>query len=136
MTGEERTLGERAVADFAAVQAADATGFTDGEGREVVVEDEALGDFAAGVAVEVLRFVAGSERGQAERLGFAARRRARSRASAGAGRLRRRAGGFRSTPRPSLRCLLVEDRGAERLDLDLIEGGADVERRWRRDTSP
>ena len=92
--GEDGTLGERAVADFAAVQAADAAGLTDREGREVVVEDETLGRLAAGVAVEVLRLVAGRERRQAERLRLAAGEERGTVRARAAGRLRRRAGGF------------------------------------------
>ena len=59
--------------DFTTLRTADHAGFADGVVGEVVMEDEPFGDFAAGVTVEVLGFVAGSERGQAERLGFAAR---------------------------------------------------------------
>ena len=36
------TLGERAVADLAASGGAGAAGFADGEGREVVMQDETL----------------------------------------------------------------------------------------------
>ena len=68
----DRALGERAVADFAAVDATHAAGFTDGEGREVVVQDEALAVFATGVVVEVLLFIGRGQRGDGERLGFAA----------------------------------------------------------------
>ena len=61
--GDDRldgALGERAVADFAAALTADAAGFADGEGREVVVQDEALRVRAAGVGVQFLRVVGGA----------------------------------------------------------------------------
>jgi len=87
------------------------------KGREVVVADEPLADFAAGVAVEVLRFVARRERGQAERLGLAAREErgtVRARQQADFARERADFGGAASVAA----LLLVEDRGAEkRLDL-------------------
>jgi hypothetical protein len=71
MTGSmERSAS--AVADLAAVDATHAAGFTDGEGREVVVEDEALLVLATGVVVEALFFIGRSQRGDGERLGFAA----------------------------------------------------------------
>jgi hypothetical protein len=53
----DAALGERAVADLATTGRAGAAGFTDGEGREVVMEDEALRRGAAGVTVEFLRFL-------------------------------------------------------------------------------
>jgi hypothetical protein len=67
----DRALGERAVADLAAVDATHAAGFTDGEGREVVVQDEALLVFATGVVVECCFSSAGASVVMAERLGFA-----------------------------------------------------------------
>ena len=59
------------MADFAPARTADASGFADGEVREIVVQDEFLFGFAAGVGIEFLRVVAGAQRGQRERLGFA-----------------------------------------------------------------
>ena len=76
-------LGERAVADFAAARAADAAGFAHGEIREVVMEQELLGAFAAGVGIEFLGVVAGAERGERDGLGFAAGKQAPSRGRAG-----------------------------------------------------
>jgi hypothetical protein len=60
------------VADFAAAGAAETAGFTDGERREVVVEDEALGLGAAGEAVHFLGFLRGPEGGDGDVLGVAA----------------------------------------------------------------
>ena len=60
------------MADFAAAGTADAAGFADGEIREVVVQDEFLLRFAAGVGIKFLRVVAGAERGERDRLRFAA----------------------------------------------------------------
>ena len=65
-------LGERAVADFATVDATHASAFADGEWREVVVEDEAFFVFATGVVVEMLLLVGGCQRGDGERLSFSA----------------------------------------------------------------
>ena len=70
--GRDGALGECAVADFAAVHSAHAAGFADAEWREVVMQDEALAGFAAGVTVEFLCFVARCESGEAECLRFAA----------------------------------------------------------------
>ena len=127
MTGRDGALGERAVADFAAVRAADAAGFTDGEGREVVVQDEALAGLAAGVGVEVLGFVGGRERGEGEGLGFAAGEEggavgAREQADFAA----ERADGRRGRGRRS-GLLLVEDGDAEGFLLEVVEGLADLE---------
>ena len=60
------------MADFAPARAADAAGFTHGEVREVVVQDELLLAVAAGVGVEFLRVFAGAEGGEREGLGFTA----------------------------------------------------------------
>ena len=135
MTGVDGTLGERAVADFAAAGAADAAGFTDGERREVVVQDEALGRLAAGVAVEVLGFVGGREGREGERLRFAALEeraavRAREQADFGAelADLVERRG------RRSGSCL-SRMRDAEGLLLEVVEGLADLELAWPRGTS-
>ena len=60
------------MADFAAVHAAEAAGFTDAEGREVVVQNKAFGRFTAGVGVEVLRLVSRREGRQGHGLRLAA----------------------------------------------------------------
>ena len=60
------------MADFAPTRTADAAGFADGEIREVVVQDEFLLAAAAGVGIKFLRVVTGAQRGQRDRLGFAA----------------------------------------------------------------
>src|SRR5208282_2715652 len=62
---------QRAVADFAPARTADAAGFTDGEVRKVVVQDEFFLAAAAGVGIKFLRVIAGAQRGQREGLGFA-----------------------------------------------------------------
>jgi len=59
------------VADFAPARAADASGFADGEVREVVMQNEFLFGFAAGVGIESC-VSSSAERGQRKRLGFAA----------------------------------------------------------------
>ena len=67
----DRAPGELAVADFAAAGRAHAAGFTDRVGREVVVQHEVLlvGAFER---VDELLVFAGAERGDDERLRFAA----------------------------------------------------------------
>ena len=45
------------MADFATALATEATGFSDGEGREVVMKEEALAADATGVSVDLLGFV-------------------------------------------------------------------------------
>ena len=90
------------------------------------MQDETLGDIAAGVTIEVLGFVTRGESGQTEGLGFAA---GEERGTVRAGEKSDFAGEradfvYRATVAA---LLLVEDRGAERLDLDFVEGGTDVE---------
>ena len=60
------------MADFAAAGADETAGFTDGEWREVVVENEALGLRAAGEAVHILGFLGGPEGDDGDVLGVAA----------------------------------------------------------------
>ena len=60
------------MADFAAARTGEAAGFTDGERREVVVEDEALRLRATGEAVHVLGFLGRPEGGDGDVLGVAA----------------------------------------------------------------
>ena len=91
--GLDGALGERAVTDLAAVDATHAAGFTDGEGREVVVKDEALAVFATGVVVEVLLFIGRGQRGNCRGPGFLRGRRWRNRERVAGCRLRRKAGG-------------------------------------------
>ena len=83
----ERALGQRAVADLAAAGAAQELHFADREGREVVVEHEAL----LGLAVDrldLLLVVGRAERRDHERLRLAAGEERRSRACAAGRRLR------------------------------------------------
>ena len=68
---DERALGQAAVADFAALGRADAAGFAGGERRHVVVQHEVLG-VLAGQRVDALRVARGAERGDHQRLRFAA----------------------------------------------------------------
>ncbi len=65
------------MADFAAARRAHAARFTDGVGREVVVQQEAL-FLRAFQAVDVLLVFAGAERGNDERLRLAAREQRRA----------------------------------------------------------
>ena len=58
--------------DLAAPGRTGAAGFANGERREVVVQDEALGLLAAGVAVEFLGFVGRREGREGDGLRFAA----------------------------------------------------------------
>ena len=59
------------MADFPPARPAEAAGFADAEGREVVVQKETLRGFAATVGVDVLRLLDWRERGQRHRLRFA-----------------------------------------------------------------
>ena len=68
----ERTLGESAVADFAAAGSTHEAGFADAERREVVVQHEALAGFARFQEFDALRIVLGAEGDRDQRLGFAA----------------------------------------------------------------
>ncbi len=68
----QRALGQRSVADLAAPGAGHAPDFTDREGREVVVEHEALPRLAL-ERLDLLRIVGRAERAGDERLRFAAR---------------------------------------------------------------
>ena len=67
----ERALGEAAVADFAALGRADTAGFAGGVRGHVVVEHEAVGVFAL-QRVDDLLVARGAERGDDQRLRFAA----------------------------------------------------------------
>ena len=61
------------MADLATTGAADATGFADGEVREVVVEEEFLLGSAAGVGVEILRVLVCAECNERHGLRFTTR---------------------------------------------------------------
>ena len=67
----DRAPGKLAVADLAALGAAEASGFTDRVGREVVVQQERF-LVRSRQRVDVLLVLAGAERGHDHRLGFAA----------------------------------------------------------------
>ena len=67
----DRAPGQLAVADFAPLGAADASGFADRVGREVVVQQELL-LVGSRQRVDVLLVLAGAERGHHHRLGLAA----------------------------------------------------------------
>lgn len=60
------------MANFTAVLAAETARIAHGKGREVVVQNEALGVFTAGVGVKVLSFFQRSQRGKGHGHGFAA----------------------------------------------------------------
>src|SRR5229473_7757381 len=70
----EGALGERPVADFAAAGAAKELYLTDAEGREVVVQHEALELILREEQVETLHIFLGAKSESGERLGFAARK--------------------------------------------------------------
>ena len=69
--GEKRPLGQRAVADLAALGAAHGPGLAGREGREVVVVHVALGLFR-GQGVQLLGFARGAQRGNGQHLRLAA----------------------------------------------------------------
>src|SRR5256885_10729954 len=71
---EERTLGKRTVADFAATRAAQELYFADAERREVVVQHEALKLVLLEEQVEPLHVFLGAQGQSGKRLGFAARK--------------------------------------------------------------
>ena len=73
----ERALGQGAVTDLAAAGAAHRLGLADREGREVVVEHEALPHLAVD-HLDLLLVVGGAERGGDQRLGLAAREHGRA----------------------------------------------------------
>ena len=75
--GDQRALGEAAVADLAALRRAHAAGLAGGERRHVVVEHEALA-VLAGQRVDDLRVAPGAERRDDQRLRLAAREQRRA----------------------------------------------------------
>ena len=70
--GQERTLGQGTVTDLAASGAGEAATLANGEGREVVVQDERLRAGTAGEAVEILGVAGGAEGDVNHALGFTA----------------------------------------------------------------
>src|SRR5438309_1621676 len=74
----EGALGERTVADFAAAGAAKELYLTDAEGREVVVQHEALELILREEQVETLHVFLGAKSESGERLGFAASKKRRA----------------------------------------------------------
>ena len=75
--GDQRALGEAAVADLAPLRRADAAGLAGGERRHVVVEHEVLA-VLAGERVDALRVAVGAERRGDQRLRLAAREQRRA----------------------------------------------------------
>ena len=69
---DQRALGQRAVADFAAAGAAQELHFADGERREVVMQHEALERFVLEEQVEALHVFLGAQGQRGEGLRFAA----------------------------------------------------------------
>src|SRR5476649_970313 len=70
--GDQRALGQTAVADFATLGRADAAGFAGGERWHVVMQHEGVGELAH-QRVDLLAVAGGAQRGHDQRLGFAAR---------------------------------------------------------------
>ncbi len=122
------TLRERAVADLAPPGGTRATGLAHGEGREVVVKDEALFLFAASVGVEHLGFLERGKRGQRERLGLTA---AEERGAVGARQQAHFGLEFANLIDGAAIAagLAVENRDAERLFLEVLERLGHLERR-------
>ncbi len=85
----DRTLGQGAMTDLAAARATESAGFTDAERREVVMEDEALGIFAASVGVDHSVPLRSARASRGPEPGFRRGRKSRNRERAGARRLRR-----------------------------------------------
>ncbi len=116
------------MADFATAGSADAAGFTDGEIREVVVQDEFLLIRAAGVGIKFLRVVAGAERDERNGLRFATRE---QRGTVGARENTDLAGDradlFKIAAVEALAAF--EDQFADGFLLDVVEGVVDDERR-------
>ena len=112
-------LGEGSVTDLAAAGAGDAARLTDGEVREVVVQQELLLGLAAGVGVELLDVVAGAEGGQADGLGLAAGEHGRT---VGAGQEAHLAGqGADGVEVAAVEALgVVEHEAADRFLLDVV----------------
>ena len=121
----QRAPGELAVTDVAAARAAEAAGFADRVGREVVVQQERF-LVRARQRVDVLFVLAGTERGDDQRLRLTAgeqRRTVRARQHAGLGD--DVADGLRVTPVDALAG--VENVPANDLGLELLEHVGDAE---------
>ena len=117
-------FGQRAVADFAAAGAADAAGFADGVVGEVVVEDEFLGGFAAGVGVEFLGVFGGAEGDEGDGLGFAAGEDGRAMRARAECRLRR--DGADVVEAAAIQALaFLHDQAADGFLLDVVKGLAE-----------
>jgi hypothetical protein len=117
--GQQRALGQAAVADLAALRRTDAAGLAGGEGRHVVVEHEAVAVLAL-QRVDDLLVAAGAQRGHHQRLRLAAgeqRRAVGARQHAGADR--DRAHGARVAAVDAR--LAVEDLVADDLRLEVEE---------------
>ncbi len=69
--GFKRAFGERAMADLASPGCAGSSGFSDAEGRKVVMQNKTLRLFSAAVRIEHLRFFRRRQCGQGQRLRFA-----------------------------------------------------------------
>ena len=101
--GHERPLGERAVADLAALRRTHPAGLTGGVGREVVVVDVALGGAAQLVEADELLHAGHAEGQHAEHLGLAPLEEARCRARSGRMSTSADSGRMSVVPRPSMR---------------------------------
>ena len=114
------------MADFAAARATEATGLTDAERREIVMQKEALRIFAATIGVDHLRFFDRRERRKRHRLGFAA---LENRRTVGAREHTDFAGDLAQIVVAAAvdALLLVENIAPERLLLDVIERLVDRE---------
>ena len=130
--GLDRTLGKGTVTDLAAVHSTEAAGFADAEGREIVMEHEALGVRATAIGIDHLGLIGGSESRDAEGLGFAT---GEDRAAVGAGQQADLAGeGANFVESTAIAALLaVEDRNAEGFFLQVVEGLGDFEFRSGRE---
>ena len=130
--GLDRTLGEGAVADLAAVLATKTTGLTHAKWREVVVKHEAPCVRSATVAIDILRFVGRSESGDAEGLRLTTGEQGRA---VGAGKETNLAGeGSEFMKTSAVATLLaVENADAKCLFLQVIKGLGNFELRGGRE---
>ena len=115
--------------------AAGAAGFADGEGREVVVQDEALAGLAAGVAVEHPALRRSDARVARARACVSPRWKRAEPWERGSRPTSALSWRMVSRSRPSQRVLLVEDGDAEGFLLQVVEGLADLELAWPRGIS-
>ena len=124
--GRDAALGECAVSDLAPARAAGASGFAHAEWGKVIMQDESLAGFAAGVAIELLGFVGRGKSGQAEGLCLAALEKGAAVASGEQPGLRAERANFIITA-PIAADLLIEDTDAKGLLLKIVEGLAHLE---------